>query len=85
MRLPTRSDVIPGDDKECRKHSLRCAELAAAAGTPQSRAMFFELSKNWEKLAVQQQDAFATVTDETMFQESLNLTKWLSSLPIWKR
>ena len=45
----------------------------------------YELSKNWEKLAVQQQDAFATVTDETMFQESLNLTKWLSSLPIWKR
>jgi len=85
MRLPTRSDVIPGDAKECRKHALRCAELAATAGTPQSRAMFFELSKNWEKLAVQQQDAFATVTDETMFQESLNLTKWLSSLPIWKR
>jgi hypothetical protein len=76
---------MPGDAKECREHALRCAELAATARTPQSRAMFFELSKDWEKLAVQRTDAFATITDETMFQESLNLTKWLSSLPIWKR
>jgi hypothetical protein len=45
--------MMPGDLKECRKHAARCAELAVAAHTPELRVMFLELSKNWEKLAIQ--------------------------------
>jgi hypothetical protein len=35
---------------ECRRHALRCAELAMAARTPQLKTMFLELSKNWKAL-----------------------------------
>jgi hypothetical protein len=35
---------------ECRRHALRCAEPAMAARTPQLKAMFLELSKNWKTL-----------------------------------
>ena len=50
---------MPGDPKECREHAARCAELAIAARTPQLRTTFLGLSKNWEKLAIQLEDAFA--------------------------
>jgi hypothetical protein len=50
---------MTGDLKECRGRAVRCAELAVAARTPQLKAMFLELSKNWEKLAIQSEDAFA--------------------------
>jgi len=43
---------MPGNPKECRRNAARCAELAVAAHTPQLRARFLELSKNWEKLVV---------------------------------
>jgi len=42
---------MPGDPKECRAHAFRCAELAAAARTPQLKSTFLELSANWQKLA----------------------------------
>src|SRR5262249_45837766 len=51
--------AMPGDPKECREHAARCAELAIAARTPQLRTTFLGLSKNWEKLAIQLEDAFA--------------------------
>jgi hypothetical protein len=44
---------MTSDPKECRKHALRCAELALAARTLQLKSMFLELSKNWENLAIQ--------------------------------
>ena len=51
--------------------------------------MFLELSKNWEKLAIQREDAFAKLTEGEVIRsnvrESLNETKRLSNLPIWKR
>jgi hypothetical protein len=80
---------MPGDPKECRLHAARCAELAAATHTPQLRASFLDLSKNWEKLAIQLEDAYATLVEcETIgweVRESLSENKRLSSLPIWKQ
>jgi hypothetical protein len=46
------NDVMPGNSKECRKHALRCAELAMKARTEQLKALLLELSKNWEHLAL---------------------------------
>jgi hypothetical protein len=54
---------IPGNPKECRKHAARCAEMAVAARTPQLKATFLELSKNWEKLAIQLENAFAQLAE----------------------
>ena len=48
---------MPVDPKECRKHALFCTELAAAARTARSKALFLELSQSWEKLAIQLEDA----------------------------
>ena len=81
MLLLTRSDVIPGDAKDCRKHALRCAELAVAARTPQLKATFRELSKNWEKLAIQVEDAFAQLAESqdirSRVQETVNEARQL--------
>jgi hypothetical protein len=69
-------DVMPGDPKECRKHAARCAELAVAARTPQLKATFLGLSKHWEKLAIQLENAFAQLAESealgSKVQESLN-------------
>ena len=43
---------MPADAKECRLHATHCAELAVKAPTPQLRATFLGLSKQWERLAV---------------------------------
>jgi hypothetical protein len=42
---------MPGDPKECRLHSMRCAQLAATAKTPQLKATLLDLSENWVRLA----------------------------------
>ena len=80
---------MPGDPKECRKHALRCAQLAVSARTPQLKAMFLELSKNWEKPASQLEDAFARICESEAMRsnvrESLNETRRLSGLPIWHK
>jgi hypothetical protein len=54
---------MPGNPKECRKHAARCAELAVAARTPALRAKFLELSKMWERLAVELENAFAQLAE----------------------
>jgi hypothetical protein len=54
---------MPVDAVECRRNAARCAELAVAARTPQLKATFLGLSKNWEKLAIQLEDAFAKLTE----------------------
>jgi hypothetical protein len=76
---------MPGDPKECRRRAARCAELAVAARTPQLKMTFLELSKNWEKLAIQFEDAFAKLEESEAIRlqvrESLNETKWLSGFP----
>ena len=50
---------MPGNPNECRKHAARCAEMTVAARTRQLKATFLELSKNWEKLAIQLEYGFA--------------------------
>lgn len=78
---------MPGDPKECRWHGLRCAELAIKARTPQLKAMFLELSKNWEKLAIQPENAVAKVSESEDIRyhvrEALDEAKRLCNLPIW--
>jgi hypothetical protein len=80
---------MPDNPKECRAHAARCAELAVEARTPQLRAMFLELSKNWEKIAIQLEDAFVKLAESEVtwskVQQSFNETKRFSSLIIWKR
>jgi hypothetical protein len=60
---------MPGDPKECRRNAARCAKLAVALRTP----------KNWEKLAIQIEHAFAKLSEsETIrsnLRESLNENK----------
>jgi hypothetical protein len=80
---------MPGDPTECRMHAARCASLAATARTPQLRSMFLDLSKSWEKLAIQLEDTFAKITESeairSYVKESLKETRRLSSLPIWNK
>jgi len=67
---------VPGNSKEYRMQAARCAELAVAARTPQLKATFLALSKNWEKLAVQLEDADAKLTESEVIRskarQSLN-------------
>jgi hypothetical protein len=81
--------LMPGDPKECRRHAARCAELAIAARTPQLKAAFLGLSKNWEKLAIQLEDVFANLAESEdiglKVAESINEAQQLSALPIWKQ
>ena len=62
---------MPGDPKECRKHALRCAELAVAARSPQIKAMFLELSKSWENFAIQLEDAFGKLAESEHINSSV--------------
>ena len=43
---------MPGNPKECRLHSMHCAELAAKAKTAHLKATLLALSKEWERLAI---------------------------------
>jgi hypothetical protein len=67
---------MPGDPKECRRNAARCAEMAVEARTPRLKATLLELSKNWEKLAIQLENAFARLAETEALgsnvQESLN-------------
>jgi uncharacterized protein Yka (UPF0111/DUF47 family) len=71
-----------GDPKECRKHAAHCAEMAVAARTPQLKAMFLELSKNWEKLANQLENAFALLDQSEQYTKEI---KALSGSPRRKK
>jgi hypothetical protein len=75
---------MPGNAKECRRQAAWCAELAVTAHTPQLRVTFLELSKSWEKLAIQLENAFDHLVEIEAIredvQDSLNETKRLSGL-----
>jgi len=62
---------MPGDPKDCRRHAARCAELAVAARTPQLKAAFLGLSKNWEKLAIQLEDTFAKLAEDEALRSNV--------------
>jgi hypothetical protein len=76
---------MPDDPKQYRKHAARCAELAVTARTPQLRAKFLVLSKIWEKLAIELEDAFVKLVESEAIrsdvEDSLNQAKRLSNLP----
>ena len=42
---------MPSNPRECRKHAVRCAELAMKAHSPELAMTLTTLSKNWMKLA----------------------------------
>jgi hypothetical protein len=65
---------MPGDPKECRKHAARCAEMAVAARNPRLKTTFLELSKNWEKLAIQLENAFAQLAESKDIRSSVRET-----------
>ena len=83
------SHQMPGDPKECRRHAERCRKLAVAADTQQLKATYLSLSKDWEILAIQLEDAFAKLVENesvrSNVRESLNENKRLSDLPIWEK
>ena len=54
---------MPGDPKECRKNAVRCAEIAVIARTPEMRTKFLQLSKIWETLAIELENAFAQLAE----------------------
>jgi hypothetical protein len=72
---------MPGDPKECRRNAARCAEWAVTAHTPQLKATFLDLSKNWEKLAIQLEDAFAQIDE---IEECMWVARRLSGRLIWE-
>jgi hypothetical protein len=67
---------VPSDPKECRRNAALCAEFAVYARTAQLKATFLELSKNWENLAAQLENAVARPAETEALgsnvQESVN-------------
>jgi hypothetical protein len=50
---------MPGDPKECRRHALRCTQLAKKATDSQLKAVLRMLAKRWLRLAVELERAEA--------------------------
>ena len=70
---------MPGDPRECREHAARCAVPNwPTTHTPQLKATFLELSRDWERLAIQLEEAFAQIDEinPTMLEAG-----WLSADP----
>jgi hypothetical protein len=55
---------MPGDPKECRMHAMRCAELAMSAKPAQLKATLLNLSKTWERLAIELETTHALLDEE---------------------
>jgi hypothetical protein len=72
------------DARECRQRASRCAELAMTARTMQLKAAFLELSKNWERLAIDLEDSLGRRDEmealRSDVRDSLTETKRLSHL-----
>jgi hypothetical protein len=86
--VPVQASVILGgaqtmtrSPKEYRRHAARCAELAMVARTPQLKATFLGLSKNWEKFAIDLEAAFGgAAVASSGVRQSLAESKELSNL-----
>ena len=52
---------MPGDPRACRENAARCAELAVAAKAKRLKVMLIELSRKWEKLAIDLESVLDTV------------------------
>jgi hypothetical protein len=55
---------MPGDPKECRKHALRCADLAHTARTQELKQSMINLSRNWMKLSIELERSQALLDQE---------------------
>jgi len=59
---------MAGDPRECRRHAVRCADLAHSARTPELKRTLLELSRNWAKLAIELERTYALLeADEDLF------------------
>ena len=61
---------MPGDPNECRRHAVRCLDLAADAPNDAIRTKFVTLAATWQELANQIETAIALV--ETAAEEESN-------------
>jgi hypothetical protein len=52
---------MQGDPRGCRENAARCAELAAAAKAKHLKVMLVELSRSWEKLAIDLESVLDTI------------------------
>ena len=50
---------MPGDPKEARAHAANCMGLAETASSPTLQQTFFDLAKQWTRLANELDDAYA--------------------------
>jgi hypothetical protein len=63
---------MPGDPEECRRHALRCVELAETAESPDAKARFQHLAEHWLQLAEE-------------LEATLSFAKALEDEPLKKR
>ena len=52
---------MPGHPRACRENAARCAELAVAAKAKHLNVMLVELSRSWEKLAIDLENVLETI------------------------
>jgi hypothetical protein len=52
---------MPSDPTECRENTACCVELAVAAKTEHLKVMLVELSRSWEKLAIDLENVLDTI------------------------
>ena len=50
---------MPGDPKEARAYAANCMGLAETASSPTLQQTFFDLAKQWTRLANELDDAYA--------------------------
>jgi len=48
---------MPGDPRECRRHAMKCLQLAAAARNDSIKEHFLSLAATWQGLAKQLEKA----------------------------
>ena len=51
------------DPKTCRGHSVRCAEMARTARTPELRQTLSDLARSWAKMALEMEGHLALRDD----------------------
>ena len=54
---------MPADPKEYRQRALHCADLAHEAKTLELKQTLIELSRNWQKLAVDAEQSRAMLAE----------------------
>ena len=73
---------MPGDPKEARAHAANCMGLAETASRPTLQQTFFDLAKQWTRLANELDDAYALLKalNELVLEEASTSDGDLSSL-----